>query len=625
MYGFKTPASQPTGKGFTRRGTVTAASPGDEGRDQLQAAASGPVRGPGSGTSDEVKTTVPEGTYIMPADSTRQIGPQKLASLGFRPEQRKSAVETAPSLGFRGRTERVEAAEEAAEARPGLGFRLSKEAAEVPVNLSNGEFKLSPGQVHAIGVQALEELKEATHTPVEKYEQAEPGEGEVQQPSRDELYFADGGLVEEPKRSPFAYDPNAKPYGANPTNVYGASPTTQAQANGLNPRTLSANEVAQANGAATPAAKPQPAEPRGFASTMGAGYLGTLDKVTGGAFGFNDRTSAIRGKNREGLIAEPETAIASPAPASPHTPGATALPGSPAAAINSTNSAEQKEAHAADSTPAGTPTSVSGVQRINQPGQSPLFTNIGTSGAGGGSAPAQPAGFSPRGANQTPDVMGILQRESKIRSEMAPLRDQIAFNSGAGGAFRKLGTDEIVRDMLANGSSGDKSTALGFMAGGRDADMRQQREQQELALRQQEVEGRQDLAGQDLGIKREAQGFQTRAAKRQEELQARYEAAKTQEERAAIAQQIRDLSGKVESAKDSFMAVGGGQEWDPQANAMRNVPQRLVDLRTGREVAGGQERQHLPLPTDKAKLVSGQTYQTARGPARWDGKQFTGL
>ena len=38
------------------------------------------------------------------------------------------------------------------------------------------------------------------------------------------------------------------------------------------------------------------------------------------------------------------------------------------------------------------------------------------------------------------------------------------------------------------------------------------------------------------------------------------------------------------------MVVGGGQEWDAQAGAMRNVPQRVIDLRTNRDIgAAGQQ------------------------------------
>lgn len=97
----------------------------------------GPVRGPGTGTSDEVADTVPNGTYIMPADSTQAVGEQQLAAMGGVPR----------------------------------GFAPANSAPQgdgVPVQLSNGEFKLPPEQVHAIGVQVLDQLKGATHKPVEE-------------------------------------------------------------------------------------------------------------------------------------------------------------------------------------------------------------------------------------------------------------------------------------------------------------------------------------------------------------------------------------------------------------------------------------------------------------------------
>lgn len=104
----------------------------------------GMIRGKGTGTSDSIKAQVPTGSYIMPADSTEQIGGENLAGLGFKPRN-------------------------------------------VPVNVSNGEFGLSPEQVHAVGVQALDQMKDATHTPVAK----------GFSPQReDALFFADGGLVD---------------------------------------------------------------------------------------------------------------------------------------------------------------------------------------------------------------------------------------------------------------------------------------------------------------------------------------------------------------------------------------------------------------------------------------------
>lgn len=109
----------------------------------------GVVRGPGTGISDDIKTQVPEGSYIMPADSTAQIGPEQLAAMGK----------------------------------------------QVPVNLSNGEYQLPPEQVHAVGVQALEQMKNATHTPAE--DQAKgftPQGGKGEKP---EMFFADGGAVRQ--------------------------------------------------------------------------------------------------------------------------------------------------------------------------------------------------------------------------------------------------------------------------------------------------------------------------------------------------------------------------------------------------------------------------------------------
>lgn len=110
----------------------------------------GMVRGKGTGTSDEVPDVVPEGTYIMPADSTKALGAKGLANMGA----------------------------------PG-----------VPVNLSNGEFKMPPEQVHAVGVQALDQMKGATHTPVQQ-----PQAMGAPQSAKPELFFANGGQVRDPNR-----------------------------------------------------------------------------------------------------------------------------------------------------------------------------------------------------------------------------------------------------------------------------------------------------------------------------------------------------------------------------------------------------------------------------------------
>lgn len=106
----------------------------------------GPVRGPGTGTSDDVPDNVPEGTYIMPTDSTQAIGEKTLGGLGMR---------------------------------------------GIDVNLSDGEFKLPPKQVHAIGVQALNQMKDATHT---------PSSTEAAKGMKPELFFEGGGVASEEER-----------------------------------------------------------------------------------------------------------------------------------------------------------------------------------------------------------------------------------------------------------------------------------------------------------------------------------------------------------------------------------------------------------------------------------------
>ena len=106
----------------------------------------GLIQGAGTGTSDDIKKNVPAGSYIMPADSTQQIGTNNLKNMG----------------------------------------------SPTPVNLSNGEFQLSPDQVHSVGVQTLDAMKDQTHMPVNQPQLGfKPGQ------NKPELFFANGGEVSE--------------------------------------------------------------------------------------------------------------------------------------------------------------------------------------------------------------------------------------------------------------------------------------------------------------------------------------------------------------------------------------------------------------------------------------------
>ena len=120
----------------------------------------GPVRGPGTGTSDSIPARVRAGSFVMPADSTQQIGDGELASMGAQ------------------------------------GFKSKAKREAVDVRLSNGEHLLSPEQVHAVGVQALSQMKDETHTPSAQAGALPPHEAV----DGHQFFFADGGLVEEPRR-----------------------------------------------------------------------------------------------------------------------------------------------------------------------------------------------------------------------------------------------------------------------------------------------------------------------------------------------------------------------------------------------------------------------------------------
>ncbi|MDH1341850.1 hypothetical protein [Ectopseudomonas oleovorans] len=135
------------------------------------AANGGLIEGPGTGTSDSIKKDVPEGTYILPADTTAQLG------LGMPGRNSQSAPDREqPRLGMPGK--------------------------QVPVAVSNGEYEMPPQDVHALGAVVLDQLKNATHQ--QKgfgLTKAVMAAAKGQQADGPRQFFADGGLVdEEPRR-----------------------------------------------------------------------------------------------------------------------------------------------------------------------------------------------------------------------------------------------------------------------------------------------------------------------------------------------------------------------------------------------------------------------------------------
>lgn len=134
------------------------------------AANGGLIEGPGTGTSDSIKKDVPEGTYILPADTTAQLG-----------------------LGMPGRNGQGAPAQE----QPRLGMP----GKQVPVAVSNGEYEMPPQDVHALGAVVLDQLKNATHQ--QKgfgLTKAVMAAAKGQQADGPRQFFVDGGLVEDERK-----------------------------------------------------------------------------------------------------------------------------------------------------------------------------------------------------------------------------------------------------------------------------------------------------------------------------------------------------------------------------------------------------------------------------------------
>lgn len=129
---------------------------------------------------------------------------------------------------------------------------------------------------------------------------------------------------------------------------------------------------------------------------------------------------------------------------------------------------------------------------------------------------------------------------------------------------------------------------------------------------------RNQLDAQRINSDERLRAPQIRAAERLGQMQEAYINAKTPQEQAAIAAQMRAYSGKDEQA-DRFTVVPGGQEWDATAGAMRNVPARVLNNRSGQfvEQAGQQQAQ---------QYVKGTVYEDAKGiKQRWNGTAFEAL
>ena len=557
----------------------------------------GPVRGPGTGTSDDISKKVPEGTYIMPADSTQQIGEGALASMGS-------------ARGF----------------QPGQG---------VPVQVSNGEYEVPPEQVHAVGVQALDAMKDATHQPV-----PEPtARGFAPQAEEPPVFFANGGVVDEEERRRQAGASPTSPSNIFPQSHLGRSPYVAAPAAAAAPApsVLETDPQARADRAAIGAAWDSA---KGLNESVGRGIMDATTYPLRAAASAYDNT-VVRGMRAAGINAAPLAPALVPEGANPTslTPFSDqarrlASPAQPAPA------ATQAQVRAVDNDLAQAAPSARGFAPATT-----LSTSAGAPGAvsvpsdaqqiapgvyqhGRGKYSDQPSGmgFSPgfTGRPTAQNMAAADALEARGMAERAGQRATVDAGAARGfapGAGLTVIGDDAQADRVRRRAFGAASTpytgspngqltanqvrVLAGMdeANGRNAVAREttaannaaslQREamQQEGANARTAVQegGASARAAAsnavqrgELDLRREAQAPNTRAAQRQEALYQRYEAAKTPEERSAIAQQLRDLNGKEPANR--FTVVPGGQEIDPTTQQSVTRPARVFNNQTGQFV-----------------------------------------
>ena len=557
----------------------------------------GLIRGPGTGTSDSIQTEKRPGTFIMPADSTQAIGPEALEELG---EVDDSAVE--------------------------------EQGEKVPVRLSNGEFELPPEQVQALGEAVLTVLRDATHERTEEGRQASPKAAGF----APRQFFADGGTVQDDKQKRLANQtamhvigaqeaaanrPKPAPV-AEPVAPPAAAPSSAPVAAGFMPGTRAVfNESGKAIGDLAKQGRYGAAA--GETARAAVAYVPAVaDDLIGGAVRAVAPGIADAGRQFLGMGDGATPAVTRPTDARLAT-GAQRAPAGFAPAI-------KPQAPASASAPVV-------VQRMAQPPQSPAFDFDNFQPAPGqgafrneqtGEVTRLQDGPTPRGfrAWKEPNVVPRADAPQAPRQEVrAPVLNpnggvfssMVDFTNQAGQAMQAIAANKGMRN--------DRKDALDQQRVGLDAASTFAKiEQGDRALG---IDGRRAdtaqylaaLQADELGLKREAQGFQTRAAKRLEDLQNSYQSAKTPEERTAIAQQMRELQGKDEPPTFKSHVLPNVKNADG-STTMGGVYQENLRTGGGQWVQPQDQKPAASIPADASKRVVGQTYIAPNGQTvRWSG------
>lgn len=502
----------------------------------------GLIRGPGTGTSDSIQTEKRPGTFIMPADSTQAIGPEALEELG---EVDDSAVE--------------------------------EQGEKVPVRLSNGEFELPPEQVQALGEAVLTVLRDATHERTEEGRQASPKAAGFA-PSQ---FFADGGTVQDDKQKRLANQTAMHVIGAQeaaanrpkpapeakPVAPPAAAPSSAPVAAGFMPGTRAVfNESGKAIGDLAKQGRYGAAA--GETARAALAYVPAVaDDVIGGAVRAVGPGIVDAGRQFLGMNDGAAAAITNPTDAR--------LTAGTRRAPSGFDPAIKPQVAAAPTVPQQAPVTAP-VQRMAQQPQAPAFDFDNYQPAPGqGAFRNEQTGEVTRlqdGPSPTRDTRIWKEPNVLPRSDARPAAQRQEVRAPVlnpnGGVFAAMAdftnqAGQAVQAIAANkGMRNDRKDALDQQRVGLDAASTFAKiEQGDRALG---IDGRradtaQDLASlqaDELGLKREAAGFQTRAAAQQEQLRnVLLDPKSTPEQRAVAQRNLAALSGKTAADRMQTVAL----------------------------------------------------------------------
>jgi hypothetical protein len=130
--------------------------------------------------------------------------------------------------------------------------------------------------------------------------------------------------------------------------------------------------------------------------------------------------------------------------------------------------------------------------------------------------------------------------------------------------------------------------------------------------------GRTALAGEEMGLKRTAAGFQTRALQRVENLQTRYEAEKDPAKRSELARQLREIQGKEQPSEWGIQVTPATKNADGSTTEGSVIRYNKATGQAER-VDTGASANAAPLvrtPADLAKLPKGAQFMDEKGQLR---------